>query len=591
MLTHATLNKEPSPKNSVRLPPARKPPPTISPEEKKEEVLDAPKFSWNFGEIRASAPGENGGAPPGEKPPWRAPAAQMRPLSWPIQAKLEIGAVDDPLEREADRIAEQVMRMPDPSALSSPTASDMRPGHQGGYPTLSESGPAIRRKCSCGGTCDTCKADKADEEQGKLQRKPALSRISRLGSSASRPGTTAPAIVHEVLRSPGQPLDAATRDFMEPRFGQDFSTVRVHTATIAAQSAEAVDARAFTAGRDLVFGCGQYAPSTREGQRLLAHELTHVVQQSGRVSRPFIQRDLIPYGQITWADFKATPPAIDSKNPQQTDREGAGIRSIFDLGPSYSAATDASPAKPSKPCGTGKSRSQEYEATAKPQPDSFNHPQAQMDRDQSWARKLYKTGDGTDYCKDKIPICEASLANSKAGIFFNGTKITKKEECTTRMVPNCLQNDAPTERSRLLNHEQYHFNITNVLANNARADLKARGATLNVMAPGCGNDAARDAATKDYESKVDDVLRKPMQAWFNAKNKAQDDYDTETVHGSDQGKQSTWETKIKDGLKGYGPPPVTPPAATPATSPAPPAVTNTPPVATPQQNPRAPRKE
>ncbi len=379
-----------------------------------------------------------------------------------------------------------------------------------------------------------------------------------------------------LLEAEGDEQRNVTDRAAPPRFGHDFSSVRVRTGVSAAQSAEAVHAHTLTTGRDLVCGRGRYAPRTREAQMPLAHELAHVVQQqSGSVSRQLIQRDLIPYGQITWNDFHGPPPPIDPKTPQPTDREGAGVRSIFDVLPTYSPVTDASPTKPAKKCGTGKNRSTEHEATAQPDPDSFQHPNAQMDQDQSWTRKLYKTGDGTDYCAEKVPKCEAAFAASKAGVFFNGTKITKKEECRTLMVPNCMRNDAPKERTRLLNHEQYHFNITNVLANNAKADLKARGATLHVTAQGCGNDAARDAARDEYNKQVDDALRKPSKAWLDAKNKAQDDYDTETGHGSDQAKQSAWETKVKDGLKGYGPPAATPPATTPAPSPPPPAATKT----------------
>jgi hypothetical protein len=88
-----------------------------------------------------------------------------------------------------------------------------------------------------------------------------------------------PPIVHEVLRSPGQPLDPATRAFFEPRFSHDFSQVRLHTDTKAAESARAVNALAYTVGQDVVFGTGQYAPQTGEGKKLLAHELTHVMQQ------------------------------------------------------------------------------------------------------------------------------------------------------------------------------------------------------------------------------------------------------------------------------------------------------------------------
>jgi hypothetical protein len=105
-----------------------------------------------------------------------------------------------------------------------------------------------------------------------LQRKPA---------DKSAAGEVPP-IVHEVLRSgAGQPLDPATRASMEPRLGHDFSRVRVHTDAKAAESARAVNARAYTVGRQIVMGAGQYAPGTTAGRGLLAHELAHVVQQPG----------------------------------------------------------------------------------------------------------------------------------------------------------------------------------------------------------------------------------------------------------------------------------------------------------------------
>jgi hypothetical protein len=91
-----------------------------------------------------------------------------------------------------------------------------------------------------------------------------------------------PPVVREVLNSPGQPLDMATRSFMEPRFKHDFSQVRVHTDDRAGESARAVNALAYTAGRDIVFAAGGYRPEYDEGKRLLAHELAHVVQQGQR---------------------------------------------------------------------------------------------------------------------------------------------------------------------------------------------------------------------------------------------------------------------------------------------------------------------
>lgn len=98
-------------------------------------------------------------------------------------------------------------------------------------------------------------------------------------SSSGSPMSQAPSIVHKVLCSPGQPLAAVTRAFMEARFGYDFSQVRIHTDAQAADSARAVNAQAYTVGSNVVFGAGQYAPEAREGKRLIAHELSHVVQQ------------------------------------------------------------------------------------------------------------------------------------------------------------------------------------------------------------------------------------------------------------------------------------------------------------------------
>lgn len=133
-------------------------------------------------------------------------------------------------------------------------------------------GGVLQRKCAwsqhttAGGECAECRAKRLG-----LQRR----------TSNQAESITAPPIVHEVLRSPGQPLDATTRTFMESRFGHDFSQVRVHTDARAADAALAVYARAFTLDSDIVFGNGEHAPSKASGRRLLAHELTHVVQQRG----------------------------------------------------------------------------------------------------------------------------------------------------------------------------------------------------------------------------------------------------------------------------------------------------------------------
>jgi len=111
-------------------------------------------------------------------------------------------------------------------------------------------------------------------------------RKKRLQRKAANQAETSavPPIVREVLATTGQPLDPATRAFMEPHFGHDFSRVRVHTGAKAAASARAINALAYTVGRAVMFGAGQYGPQTGAGKRLLAHELAHVVQQNDALS-------------------------------------------------------------------------------------------------------------------------------------------------------------------------------------------------------------------------------------------------------------------------------------------------------------------
>jgi len=193
----------------------------------------------------------------------------------PVQRKLAVGEVNDPLEHEADRVADQVMRMPH---------------------------PRLQRKCSCGGTCPECsRKDEIEPQQGSVQ-------VKHVGPTRAAQ-TEVPPIVHEVLRSPGQPLDPITRAYMEPRFGHDFSRVRIHTDTAAGQSARDINAHAYTAGHIIVLGHGQYAPTRREGQKLIAHELVHVVQQSR-----------------TYSSVQRTPARPD-KTP---DELAAEIRQLLD---------------------------------------------------------------------------------------------------------------------------------------------------------------------------------------------------------------------------------------------------------------------
>jgi len=177
----------------------------------------------------------------------------------------------DTLEQEADRVAEQVLRMPQP--------------------------------------------ERPDNAEAHKSPGPRLSRFS--------PGTSAqssrevPPVVHEVLRSPGEPLDPATRAFMEPRFGVDFGGVRIHADAEADRSAEEIDALAYTTGSHIVFCAGRYDPKSQGGRKLLAHELTHVMQQGSagtsggsHHSPPAIQR---------LGDVASRPADVDSHCPMPPD--------------------------------------------------------------------------------------------------------------------------------------------------------------------------------------------------------------------------------------------------------------------------------
>ncbi|HET7461249.1 MAG TPA: DUF4157 domain-containing protein [Longimicrobium sp.] len=181
-----------------------------------------------------------------------------------------------------------------------------------GAPSIgTAAGPAVHR-CGCGGTCAACRATEETEVHRKAlpgapSITPAATRavdrcgcgmreeaVHRQATDGGGSGGYADA-VDTRPRGPGRGLDPATRAFMEPRFGRDFGGVRLHTGPEAARSARGLDARAFTIGQDIYFGQGEYSPGTQGGRRLLAHELTHTVQQSGaapapqtalRVSRP-----------------------------------------------------------------------------------------------------------------------------------------------------------------------------------------------------------------------------------------------------------------------------------------------------------------
>ncbi len=177
---------------------------------------------------------------------WLHAAAGNRAAGHWVRAKLKIGAPNDAYEQEADRVADQAVSMPGPVAGRRNSISDQ---------------PARRLQRKCG---------KCEEDETQLRRQ----------ETGAAPAVVPP-VVSEVLNSPGQPLDSATRKFMEPRVGHDFSKVRIHTDTKAEESARAINARAYSVGQNIVFDAGEYSSENQNGRWLMAHELAHVAQQRG----------------------------------------------------------------------------------------------------------------------------------------------------------------------------------------------------------------------------------------------------------------------------------------------------------------------
>ena len=194
----------------------------------------------------------------GTSAPFFAPASN-------IQKKISVGSANDSYEVEADQVADKVMKM---SELS---------------PQVTHTGALVQRKCA------------ACEQEEKLQMKPLAESISPLiQRSSPESGGVAPNHVENQINSSkggGSVMDCETKTFMESRFGTDFSNVKIHTGSEAVQMNRELGAQAFAVGNDIYFNEGKYSPNSDSGKHLLAHELTHTVQQSGGIGRKVQKRE------------------------------------------------------------------------------------------------------------------------------------------------------------------------------------------------------------------------------------------------------------------------------------------------------------
>jgi hypothetical protein len=306
-----------------------------------------------------------------------------------LQTKLKIGAVDDPAEREADRVADQVMRMP---------ARDF----VGEGPPPARPGTAISpvRLTGIQRMCPACEHEAQRKENGGAGRE---------GGSAA-PETEA----RVAALGSGAPLPASERTFFEPRFGRSLANVRVHSGGAADEAARAVNARAFTLGDDITFAAGELRPGTLDGRRLIAHELTHTLQQGAASPGDTTQRSpaldirrrlnlsRIPQATLqrtfdSWAGT-FTPDTYQELNEAGVD--GVDMKLRFTPNPSYADATRiglvqaAQPTEQGRPIQIGSAADQAVHK-ARQVPAGQAEAGFEIDQYTDYSNPLYQAGQST----------------------------------------------------------------------------------------------------------------------------------------------------------------------------------------------------
>ena len=454
-----------------------------------------------------------------------------------LQARLSIGASNDPLEHEADRAADQVMRM---------------------------------------GAVD-----------GALSHT-AMPRLTRRGHASGARAGGVPASVDRTLGRSGEALASATRAFFEPRFGHDFSRVRVHHDAAAAASARDVSADAYTVGHHLVFATGRYAPGTSAGQGLLAHELAHVVQQSGTLQRSAAAPEPETRSNRSEDEEPRAPEPMDEEPAEAHAAGGIG----GPISERYAAPFDSSLEGASLPHGVQRAVVEAERAclaTAAPDPAEcdparaltwadfsgaaprrsrfgamthsrlaeraintalsrcapYTQPntrgvQAVFNPARSWVKPEFANASdpARNGCNSTVARCEAhfdrearrrrtggtfgmSSAASRtcpASARARGDQATTRAECATVVARDCSDR-AAAESARLLAHEQGHFNLTCAMARKANGML---------------------ATAPNF-----DALLRAARTTLSRQQRL---YDRQTNHGCNAGQQSTWETAIAGGL-------------------------------------------
>jgi hypothetical protein len=470
------------------------------------------------------------------------------PAAVGVQAKLTIGQPNDKYEREADAMADRVVNHSSAPAAgpahAPPIQAKCAECEEKGVQRMTQEEEPEVQKMEKEEEPEVQKMEKEEpevqkmeeeepevqkmekEEEETVQAKPSLMRQTGSGQSV---GTLAFASQLGSSKGSGQPLAPATAAHMGQAFGRDFSSVRVHTDGKAAEMNKGINARAFTHGADIYFNKGEYRPESSQGKRLLAHELTHTVQQGGGIKREALTEDIHGPGsmvqrnssdQDTSQGNQVAPPAPATGPAPQTNT-GSTSCSHTASALSWSDFTGSVPSS-----NFGAVTSFKIELKSKVTKAMFLG-------GQSWVKSRFKKADQRDAngCKPVVKDCkdwyDANPNGSGYGLTPDGNcpagiiptaKADSKTECETVLGTDC-DTAAKAESKRLLRHEQYHYALACELAKKGTAKIASGG-------------DPQQTHTKAVSLGTEQTAT----------------YDSETHHGCNQSKQTAWETKIDNGL-------------------------------------------
>ncbi len=453
--------------------------------------------------------------------------------------------------------------------------------------------PLLQRKCSCGGApglageCENCGSK-------KLQRRAAdASHFEHI-----------PAIVHAALRSPGEPLGSGTKYFFESRFGHEFSRVRIHANETAAESARAINALAFTVGTDVVFAAGRYAPDTTAGKRLLAHELTHVVQQSGAIHKPIsravgdendTEEPAVPEAEsdVAVAVEEAAAPAPESvpawpstvtadmdHAPKEEQEQSISAQAEGGLAPPLSFVAADHPSEREAEAASaaiisGVALEPSFRLRERFPASRYIHRQIYWEDRSALTWEDFKAAppEGAEFDamtwsgmqfpamtpkQDTDPspagapkactVSKKKTTEFAAKVYFDPSTINVRG----LMKPDSSWVKPDKKQAGLLAHEQGHFDISNVIAEKTEAAAVAWSKSNFGAATKCGKTPALNAAILAWNKlKAADAI---TDIWKNGealRKQAQNDYDDATNHGLNAANQKTWLTEIAANLPKY----------------------------------------